>query len=433
MNRSILFYAISGALMFCLSSGAMAMDGKQMHNLYEHIYNSTLDTLSTVRVADLDIDSRDMKLHLNKGRLAFFKPVNINGTDKYYAAYFVGDGDFTFSPSSEESILRINHKVGEDSVFIKTKSALLAFSDQIYQKIKDELQPCDDKFGKSEVHEAKKSWERLTNREEDYFVFQLMRHLTEPSDEPFLMINPQKWGWSQSFYYCYDPMFVEDIRLFKNEVVGPNFSQQMRTVCAYTCPAGKRRDGCFRFNDPQITPQSYDVLAQLDSSLYMNVDATITYKVNEKPVQLLWFTLLADMQIDKITDGENQPVYFLRYTKESNRSDNLYLSLNRTYRPGEELVLHFQYNGRVVDIDKSTWQDIAVDGGLYNFSGDSWCPQYYEPQKSNLRVEYQYPAMYDKLKLTSIGKETVHEIKDGIMLSTWQSEEPDYYITFKLE
>jgi len=430
MKNVILVSVLCGALILCLSSPATAMDGQELKGLYEHLFYSKLDTLSTIRVSDLDIESRDMKLNLKSGRLAFFKPANIDGAERYYAAYFVGEGNFTFLPSSEESILRINHKVGKDSVLVELERALLVFSDQIYRKIVAKAQPCDDKFGKTEIRHTKGSWKRLTNKEKEYFIFELMRHMTEKVEEPFLMVNPQKGNWSKSYYYCYDPLFVEDIRLMKNEIVGPNFAQEMRTVCAYTCPAGKHRDGCFRLTDPQITPRYYDVKAELDSSLYMNVEAEIGFTINDTPAQLLWFALHENMKIDHIVDGEGKAIGYLRYTEESNRSDNLYLALNRVYQPGEELILKFKYNGRVIDFDKSTQEDLAINTGIWNISGDTWCPHYYEPQKSDLKVEFQYPAMFDKLKITSVGKETVHEIKDGMVVSAWQSTEPGYFITF---
>jgi hypothetical protein len=411
-------------LLIACATASFSIDADGLMQICRQIHDPQIDPATTSDVRNLVIEENDVLLSLDSGRIAFFEPVIIDSAELYYGGFFEGIGSFEFFPSNDEAQVRLERYEDNDSLDYSLRRALLLFSRPIYQFIQERVSPAHAPFGKGDMLNADSSWMRLTNEENEYFVFQIMRHMMEPSDDPFLMINPQKHGWQRSHYYCYDPLFVENIRFMKSRVLGPEFAQYIRTLSAYSCELGKHREGCKKLIDPQVSAVSYDIDARIENSGELTGDVTALYRVNRYPAQLLWFMLYEDMKIDSIVVDNRQKTPFLRYTKSENKSADLYLVLDRARHPDDTLKLHFYYHGPAVIVNS--------DGKYSNVAGLSWYPTYLEPSEATYSMKYTLPNVKD-LRFESVGENTGREVNDSAIVTTWEVTEPAYGVYFQIE
>ncbi|MCP4568898.1 MAG: M1 family metallopeptidase [FCB group bacterium] len=406
-----------------------AADSQELMNAFEQMRAAALDTASTAAVDSLLIAHQDMELLLISGHLAFFQPIEIDSTAHVFGAYFVGTGNFRFTPQSDDPKMKARHHFETDKVELETKRVFFLFSGEIYKKIKAELKWSDSIFTSLQNEDAQSSMKRLYKDENNYFIFEALRSLLEPPDRPFLMANVQNYTWSKSHYYLYNPMSCEEIRLYQNKVRGPNFAQYMIPLCCYSyCSPSARITGEVAL--PQIAVDHYEIDAAIDYDGRLTAKTTMSVKTLKAPAQLIWMNLHEDVQINEIIDETSQPVKYLRYTDENNKSENLYLFLDRPHEEGAEFKLTFRYEGNLAErsehlVDGDMVDDFSVTAGA------DWYPVYIDRGAATFAITYRTPKDKDIL-FESDGK-MVEKYKDkDQIVSIWKVTEPTYNVFFDI-
>jgi hypothetical protein len=400
-----------------------AADAEELYTACEQIKESYLETSTTAFINDFVLEHSDLRLALDSGRIAFLHPVMLDSQPYVYAAYFEGRGRFEFSPSETDAQERILYNEKKDSVAIDFRKILFAFSTDILDRLQEQMLPYTEMFGKEAVKSVDRSWHRLVKDDNNHYIFQILRNIIEPSAEQFLLINPQESGWSHSYYYIYDPLFAEEIRLLQSTVRGPNFAQYLKTLCSYSCTIRESQEKCGQLAEPQIKAKHYLIDASMNSAGDFECGVSINYEVLKEPAQLLWMLIHEEVEIDSITSPEHPNIRYLRYEKDKNATEMLYMLMDNPMKVGDTFSLNFFYRGQLV-----TFAEREVNVNL----GAAWYPMYVEMNKATYDVTYQIPE-YDDLEFVSTGNRVSHDVAAGRAISKWQITDPEYYIMFEFK
>ncbi len=400
-----------------------ATDADDLAEAFQNIKRSTLDPSTSAIITNFTIDHQDLHLVLDTGRIAFLNPVMIDDMPHVYAAYFEGFGQFSFSPSEKDARERILYYQDRDSVRVQFKKVLLVFSDDIYHRFDGYLKPCPKPFGKRQIKRVKKSWERLIRDDNNYYIFEILRNITEPPEEPYVLVNPQTGDWSKSFYYIYDPLVSEEVRLLKSTVRGPNFAQYLKTLCSYTCIATDSGQHCGELAEPQVRVRHYTIDASMSDYGDFECAVGAQFEVLKGPGQLLWMYIHQDAEIDSITSPEHKNVHHIRYEKDKNKSEMMYVILDNPMEVGDKFSLNFYYSAPLF-----WFSDRDLVGNL----GSSWYPMYIDPCRSTYEITYEIPH-FDDLKLVSTGKLVSSEKNGRRSIEKWEVTDPEYLVTFEFE
>jgi hypothetical protein len=390
---------------------------------FEQIRDSRLDPATTGIITNFTLEHRDMRLIIDSGRIAFLEPVIIDSKPHVYGAYFEGYGRFFYEPSEDDAMARIEFYRDENSITVEFTKVMLAFSSDTYEMLKSQIQPAANKFEKKQKKRLQKSWERLTKYENHYHAFQILRNLVEPPAEPYLLVNPQDNGWGHSYYYVYDPVVSDEVRLMQSVVRGPNFAQYLKTLCSYTCTVRETQDQCGELTEPQVRAGHYTIELSMNEYGDCVCKVGMEFEVLKEPAQLLWMFLHEEADISSISSPEHSHVYSLRHKKDKNQCETLYLLLDNPMEVGDRFTLYFNYDAPLFSRSGRDFK-----GNL----GSAWYPTYVDPGKATYEMTYRVPY-YDDLKFVSSG--TLIDLeKDGHWaMQRWEVAEPDYQVTFGFE
>ena len=423
MRRLLIRVTFASLAIFLLAAVLRAEDGEGLMEAFQAVKHSRLDQETTKAIDGFMIEHQDIRIVLDSGRIALFKPVLIDEKPHIYAAWFEGRGQFYFSPSEKDARDRVLYYEDRDSVSLQFKKILLVFSRDIAGRLTGAVKPCERSFGKGSGKSAEASWERLIRDDNNYHIFEMLRNLTELSARPYLLANPQTEDWSNSFYYVYDPLAAEEIRLLKSTVRGPNFAQFLKTLCSYTCLAIDSGKYHGELAEPQIMAQHYKIDAFMDDLGDFKCAVSIRYRVLKGPGQLLRMFIHQDAEIDSISSPEHAQVYDIRYEKDKNKSARMYLILDRPMSAGDVFSLNFYYRAPLI---RFSGRDLT--GNL----GSSWYPMYINPDQATYEITYDIPH-FDDLELVSTGVPVSTERVGNRTIENWEVTDPVYQVTFEFD
>lgn len=431
------------ALFFCfaLMQFCFAADGAQLRAAFDQILEPELNN-TVYDIENISVTHKDFVLKLNSGNLAFAEPITLDDSNIVFAAYFIGDGNFTIAPTEVRARNQIEHTY-DTTVYHETlRRALLVFSPPIFDKLQRAVQsPPSSKeleagkhsqkewrqlnikenhFFKGENKRFQRDWRQFTKKENYYFVYETLRNIYEPSDEPFLFVNLQKESLGFSDYYLYNPLDAEEIKVYKNKIAGPLFRQYVKTVSSYSCLLDSTGTKCHIVSEPQVKTIDNNIIVHIADDGIMYAQTAITCEVLKPPAQMLWMTLHEDMLVDSITDDNGRQVGFVRYNDSDDKSNNLYLFLNKPSAGGDTLHLSFFYHGPIIEFSGRN---------IVNQSGIDWYPAYIERDSAVAKIEYTVPY-YDDMRFNSTGTCTAESIDGHTEISTWTVDSPEPYIYF---
>ncbi|MEZ5360476.1 MAG: hypothetical protein R3F48_16810 [Candidatus Zixiibacteriota bacterium] len=404
---------------FMFTQTGLAADGTELRTAFDHILKAELEGTS-FPVVDISLSHKDFVLHLDSGSLSFAEPVRIDGADVYFAAYFIGDGSFTIAPTEIHARKQIENAFDEQEYSGTIKKALLVFSQPIYEQLKAVRSQPQVKFKKRERGHFRNDWKQFNKKEDYYFVYETLRNIYEPSDEPFLFVNLQKNSIGGSEYYLYNPLDAEEIKVYKNKVTGPMFREFVKTISSYSCLLDSTGRKCRVVSEPQVKTLHNDMHIDISDLGIMTSQVTISYEVLKPPAQMLWMSLHQDMIVDSIIDDNGKPVAFIRYEDSGNKSFALYLFLNQPGELGDTLNLTLFYHGQILEF---SGRDII------NQSGMDWYPTYIERDSALSNIVYSVPH-YDDMRFKSTGVRKSDTIEGHTETSVWSVDTPEPYIYF---
>lgn len=391
---------------------------------YNKIREPRLDVKTTGIISDFTLEHRDMRLVIHSGRIAFLEPVLLDSETHVFGAYFEGNGQFYYGPSEYDAMNRIEFYRDEDSVKVNFTRLMMAFTGEIYELLRSQIQPTDDKFEKKQLTQLRKSWDRLTEYENHYHIFQILRNTVEPQTDQYLLVNPQENNWKFSYYYIYDPLMSDEIRLMQSVVRGPNWAQYLKTLTSYTCTVRETQEKCGQLAKAQVKADHYNInLSMKNEYGDCTCRTEIEFEVFEAPAQLLWMFLHEEARITCVSSPGHPQIHFLRHEKGKNRCESLYLIFDRPMQVGDRFTL-------LVGYDAPLFSRSGRD--FYGNLGFAWYPVYVDPDSATYNITYRVPY-YDDLKFVSTGVLVSAERDGNWVTQKWEVTQPAYKIAIGFE
>ncbi|MCK5125979.1 MAG: hypothetical protein KAR42_06970 [candidate division Zixibacteria bacterium] len=408
---------------FIMVSSVMAADGQELFNAFQRICNSETDTTQTYRIKDAVISHQDIVLHLKHGALCFIKPVKLGDSSIVYGAYFDGRGVYQIAPTERIARQQVKHTFNTVKIKKSINRALLFFSPEIYTQLKAHCGHKIETLAKSEQRYFRKSWKHINKKESHYYPFEILRNIYESSDRAFLFINLQEHSLSMSDYYLYNPLDAEEIKIYKNKVKGPMFKQYMYTISSYSCLLDSTGTKCRIVSEPQIKTLHSNIDTEISDLGIMTTTMNSQYEVLKPPSQLIWMIFHDEMFMDSIIDNSGRQIKFIRHTKDSNKSNNLFLIMNQPAKTGDTLNLTYYYHGEAL---------VFSGRRIINQSGSNWYPTYVERDSSTYDITYHVPH-YSDMEFTATGTKLQESIDDHRITSIWKTETPIFILYFDYE
>ena len=417
----VLYFVRTGIIvlfsLIVLAQLSVGANSKSLRATFEAMQNPVLDTALTFEVDSLELGHKDLNLTFLTGRMAFFKPVFIDGEETIYGGYFEGAGRLKFAPPVEIEREQLNRFFRNDSLDHSFEKMLLLFTPAIHRAIIDSVSPADEPFSGAQQREAQNLVDSLTENNSGKYAFELLSNMVHPAQRPFLLVTAEPDN-SEPVVYIFNPGQREEVSfLVRNSQPGrPSYE----TVCRYSQyidPAYVNING---LNKDRIFVQRYDIDAETDSIRGFTAASMVAFEVKMTPTRLLQMNLDSSLVIDSIVDSAGQRVTFSPCTEGAGRERPIYLFLDRSLGAGEQINLHFFYHGRIVDYGM---------GRYFETSGVTWYPRYRLGQRSLFTLNFKTPEKY---ALVASGNLTSENKAGDTLFTTWKVVPPAADVSFNL-
>ena len=414
-------YIYFGLIIYLLFVGfhyTKASDASELGTAFNDIDNAQIDTSTTVEVKNYVLNHKDLKIVFEKGRIAFFKPVVIDSTQKYFGGYFEGYGQFQFEPEVSMEKNQMYRFFHTDSLNRSFDKLLMLFTPDIYQSLMDSAQQTSSLFNKEQVKTASKMLKHFTENGAEYYIFETLRNLVQPLEHPFLLVDVTPENTNR-LYYMFNPYEREEVNLFKRFYrPGSDFMEQ---VCSYSqYNTDESYANINGFDKDQINITHYNIDASINKKGNYDGVTKMTFDVIKSPLQLLTLNLYEELAVDRVIDSSGQQVMFLRYEKKKYKSQPLYLIFNRPLDNGEKITLSFYYNGKIAQ---------RQVGEFFVSAGANWYPSYSLRQKSIFDMKFKTLKEYAFIATGNLVKKEV--VKDTLV-TTWKVIPPARNVSFDI-
>jgi len=398
------------------SGQVMAATGEELKAVVEAMADADLNTTEVFTIVGRTIEHEGFHLVLDTGRLAFLKPVVIDGVPRVYGAMFEGKGRFQFTPQLRYEREQIRRFFKSDSLDASFERTALYFSQEIYDSLTAWGTPGAKPFGGKELRWMDGKIDEITKRENYGHLFLVLTGLMRPAERPYLMVDvePEKYP---PVRYWFDPDWSEEVSLSR-ELWEPGV-RYMELISSYSQYDVAEYPHIGGHAKSRLRPIKYRTSGSIDRSGNYCGKAEMTVGFHD-PTQLTPLTLHPELTVDSILDETETPVAFLRWTKRDNRSSPLYLFLNRVYQPDEKVVFKFFYQGKIAE---------RFNGEFIVSAGADWYPRTSAQPHVDFDMTFYTPKDF---AFVATGRNTMSETVDDTLMTRWQTIEPADNVTFTI-
>ncbi len=367
-------------------------------------------------VSGLTLSQTNFSLTMTSGRLVFARPVQLDTTSKYYAAFFSGGARVQFAPPVTMEQQEVHRFFGNDSLDRQVESAVLLFNDKFYQELIDSTVGQLFSPNKDDLSDYRNFRERLTEREDYRYLFAALKNLVRPRTQPFLTVL-MKLKDGGTVMYQFDPYQREEVRL-SNHHEEFIVSHGMETVCQYSVYLDSTYEQLNGIDKTALRADAYALTGMLEDDGDYTGRAEMACTGEMAGTQLVELSLHPRLEVDSVRDGENRVVHFRRWTKDEHRSAALWVILNQPLNQGETTRLSFYYHGKL---------GARHMGRLQTFAGADWYPRYERTQKAIFNIALTFPAKYQGV----VAAQFVDSTRAGRLVTTrWQVTQPQAAVSF---
>ncbi len=412
------FIVIACLLLILYPHGRLlAADGAGLQTALNEMFKGELDTLTTCHISDFELKHKDLEIVFQPGRIAFFKPVTIDGSDVYYAAYYDGAGQFRFAPPVRMEQEQLNRFFASDSLNRSFNKILLLFSSPIYEMIVAACTSGEASLHDNHARDARKLFEEITKDENREYLYETLRAIVQPGQLPYLMVHlePDK---SDPVIYVFDPNEREEVRFLKKYVqLGFSF---METVCGYSQYIDPGYININGLDKHRIRPDRYNIDASISHNAKFEAATEMIFEVKLGPTQVLRMLLHPELVVDSITDSTDQKIAFVRYEKDKYKSYPLYMMFDRPLFAGETVRLKFHYHGDIIEKEM---------GQFFVRTGADWYPRYGFRRKTLFTLNFKTHKQYAFVATGNLVRE---EIVEDTLFTTWKVVPPAANVGFNI-
>lgn len=417
MRRILYFAAVSVVALVLGQSSVVAAGAEELMSAFRAMEEPALSESQIYFASDYAIESQDFSLQLDSAFVHFFEPIEIDGAKHLWGAYIQGKGIFRFAPPTRMEQQQARLFLQTDSLYRRFFEGIILFNDTTATDLMAGTRAVKQFRGELDRKAIRESFEALQNNENELFLFETLRNTVYPLRRPFLIasIEPEK---TDRLVYMFDPYLREEVKLYKDykEFLVSLYFEQVCSYSVYADESHVRVNGIAR---ERIEPTHYTIDATIASNGDLKVTSRMKCAVRLSPTQLIVFRLHPELAVDKITVGEND-VEFLRYESWENKSDTLYVFLDRAYNKGDTIDITVSYAGDMV----------PPNAPVFLLQGDeNWYPTYRLAQQATFDLHYTVPKDFP---FYSTG-ELVSDSSDARQRTMhWQVAEPVSDVSFTI-
>ena len=418
MNK-LLFKIIFPAVVLIIPAVHLnAADPGQLHQAFNHIYNSKLET-DIYTLGNLTVEYRDMRLTFDTGQFVFFTPVVIDTIEHYYGGFFVGPVRISFRPGLDLERDQLRRFFESDAIDAVYENVTLLFGDILYRQIIEHLSPVPDTLKHKYIKMAREEFEYFTKNENMYYAFRTLQSLFYPEGDKYLAAN-FSGGGSGRIFYVFNPFDREEIRLLKHYWYWHDGGEFMETVCSYSQYADDTHADINGIDKPFVKINHYDIKGMIGRKEVLTAKTKITFEMLIPSTQMLEMSLHPELIVDSIMDESGEPVNFMRYEKNSNKSRPLYIIMNHPAQFGDTLALEFFYSGKVSK---------KYAGQFYMTPGSNWYPGSYSADRALFDMEFHTPKNY---RFIATGNLVESRMESDTLITRWKITRPTRNVSFSM-
>jgi hypothetical protein len=376
-------------------------------NSYLDVFNQLIDIPNgkcfetTIKNFELHRDVANFKL--TNGKLYLLSPVN----ERIVAAFFDGDGEFTFSPSTELEKIQLNRFFKTSSFKTKIKKLFFFVTDStiaqfkqhfnfqevnLHKKNKKVVETCLLYFTNSKLKSADS--EILLTLLEEVNSGLFYGHIINEKKEPYLFrIHPNMEEEIKFYRALKTSSFLHRFELINSF----NQLQDIQNNLDYT-----------KENKERFHVKKHKLMCEIDEDLHFTAYDNIELSPLVSDEKWLPLMISPKIKIDSIKNENNEK---LDYFKPPKNSIFWVLCKNPLVR-NQSKQLSIYYNGKILQ---------KQPGWIYNTETIRWYPSNDYHFRSMFDITFTTPPEYQFL---CVG-EKISEIKDAEYMKTnWVSHKP---------
>ncbi len=375
-----------------------------------------LDTAMAYQVSGLTISSYDLKITLDSGCLAFYRPIVLDSTEHRCAAYFSGRGRWQYRPTPEVERGQLTRFFDSDSLDRTFSVAVVMFDDSGYRQITSQLPAEKTAVDQLFATMARKECDDITKLSDRPHVFSLVNAIAHPSEESFLCAYANL-NFGGDAIYKYDPNDREQVSLSKRyHRPGINVFEY---ICRYATNAVDITTTLNGKSHDVVTTKSYLINSVISEKGIYTGSAQLNFECI-KPLQMLELSLHLMLAVDSVTDSTGQ-IKYRRYKDEDKYwYMGLYLYYDQPLQSGSQHTVTVWSHGDICE----RWV-----GEFYVTAGAFWYPRYGFKQPATFELNFKTPKQYT---FVSAGRRLDSRTVGDTLESHWEVTEPTSNISFSI-
>lgn len=347
------------ACSLCLSTATYALTGdktakgtEEIRQIYDALRKVDLDGSRAFRVENFVIQKDISKITLTSGKIWVAKPWKEG--EKPTAGWFTGEGRIEMTPPTKIEKDSFKKRLDKDVLDEKFTQAFLRFTDDLYDRMKDKLEP-DSAGGEDAVRLFRDRQNLLEELDFNVEFLIISDYLTEGPRQPGFLFEfemPRK-GWISFFY---SPARTEQSLYFTHKKVGLGEARSGTIITTFFDKADYESGRDLGHDDKdtfwirnyageiKIDKDGLLLKPRLDMDIESSVDGLktatmefLSYFGDEKHA----FTL------EVVSDAEGTPLGYMH------RNNQLLVVLPKALKKGEKVKVHVEYTADYIRPDAS--------------------------------------------------------------------------------
>jgi hypothetical protein len=400
------------------SAPAAASAASDPQAIWNALAKPSFDPGKVLTVENLVIERDRIHIILDSGTLHFTQPVNGIVT----GAVFHGKGHIRVSPPNQYESQQLELFIKQDGLNATFDEAAFSFTDKTFDEISPKVQPggsgANDGLYATRMQQNEDLGAAFLPR-----LFKSVMGTDRTKSALFLAdVKTSEHGWIEALYDASEP---EEINVGRWVDIGP-----LKHFDTWTSFPANNRSASAAFDVPfakaDYMIQSYDLEAVVTNSSELIATAKIKMETRWPGERVLLFGLDSNLRVDKVTEGEGAPLFFIeaREAKDRNQSYGDYVAvvLPAATESNKTRTFTIHYAGKRVIRQVGPGNYFAESFGWYpsrigSSQGDDFAGRY------DFHIRFRCPkqdmlvATGNKVSDTVDGKDRITEWKSDIPLA----------------
>ncbi len=368
----------------------------------ENVYSSSI---VSAEVNNIIIEKEGAKFLLKKGKLFLGKEIN----GEKYAAAFIGDGKFSFQPTSYLEQSHLKRFFEKEFLEESFENLFLFFADSTVKNILENIQ-----FSPEENISFEKSYSSVISNlldEANPNIGLIYTLLEEEVDNGYFLAYVNKISGGP-FQFEISPYREEEVS-FSATQSGYLFKKDFEIISQYQALSIKNlKDGTARINN-------YNINSTIKNNLDFIASAQIDFTSKADKQKWICFYLFNELEVDSVTWNNKKRI---PHYKEEEGSV-IWIRPDDPLKISEDYSATIFYHGDLLEKNEFGWIKLKSPG--------DWFPRNFLREKSNFNLTFHTPAEY---KFCAIGVKTSEELDDEeeVQTSNWKTEYPVRNASFNI-